>query len=179
MTYTTAYDHWLQTNWEAHMPAEYPWEWFKAQMLAESNGNPNARSPVGAMGLFQFMPDTWNDVKEALNFPSIASPLDPQQAIQGAAWYMRQLWDKWTAPRPPLDRLQLAFASYNAGFGNVVAAQRVARSFVAKSINNYLTIVQYLPQVTGAANAAQTSGYITRIGAIYLTLTDATLPQPS
>ena len=35
---------------------QLPFDLLKAQMMAESSGNPKAESPVGAKGLFQLMP---------------------------------------------------------------------------------------------------------------------------
>ena len=172
MTYTTAYDHWIRTYWEQWLPEEYGWLWGKAQLIAESSLDPNARSPAGALGLAQFMtkdPNTWSDVCEALNFPSFASPLDPQYAIHGFAWYMHECWKVWTAPRTPLDRLHLAQACYNAGTGNVLAAQRRARADGKPLANAYDDIAPYLP--------SETYAYVVRIGAIYLSLSDLGVPS--
>src|SRR5262245_13875520 len=55
-----------------------------AQIQAESNFNPNAVSPVGAQGLAQFMPGTWQ------TFGS-GDPFDPDAAIQAWASYMSYL----------------------------------------------------------------------------------------
>lgn len=70
----------------------------------ESRFNPSARSPVGALGLMQFMPAT------AKGFG--INPLDPIQSIQTAGLYMSQLYRQtgsWSA----------ALAAYNWGIGNV------------------------------------------------------------
>ncbi len=170
-SYTTAFDYWIEQSWQQWMPSDYTWLWGKAQLIAESSLDPNARSPAGALGLAQFMPDTWGDVKEALNFPTLASPLDPQYAIQGYAWYLRRLWDGWTARRTPLDRIHLAQAAYNCGLSNVIAAQRRARADNGQVVNTYDGISKYLP--------SETYAYVVRIGAIYLQLTDGVPSDPS
>lgn len=71
----------------------------------ESRFNPAARSPVGAVGLLQFMPAT------AKQFG--INPLDAGQSIDAAGKYMAQLRKQagsWTA----------AVAAYNWGIGNVL-----------------------------------------------------------
>lgn len=70
----------------------------------ESGFNPNAASPAGAQGIAQIMPET----AKALGI----NPWDPIQAIEGAAKYLRQQWDKFGKP-------ELALAAYNAGPGAV------------------------------------------------------------
>lgn len=71
---------------------------------AESGGNPNAVSRSGALGLMQFMPSTANSFG--------IDPLDPKQAVDGAARYLSQ---QITA----FGSIELALASYNAGPGAV------------------------------------------------------------
>lgn len=70
----------------------------------ESGGNPNAVSSAGASGLMQFMPGT----ARAMGI----DPLDPAQAIDGAARLLTQL-------RGRLGSVELALAGYNAGEGAV------------------------------------------------------------
>lgn len=166
MIYTTQYDDLIKKYWSIPMD----WRFGKAQLIAESNLDPNARSPVGALGLAQFMPDTWGDVCEECDMVG-ADVRNPTYAIVGFGHYMQQMWNKWTSPRPALDRLHLAQAAYNAGIGNIVRAQHWAQM-----ATDYLSIIAKLDAVTGLANAEQTRNYVTRIGAVYLTLTDATLP---
>ncbi len=80
-----------------------------AVQQVESGGNPNAVSPAGAQGPYQFMPATAASV-------GVANPFDPQQARQGAAKYLAQLYRQFGG------NAQEAIAAYNAGPGRVAAA---------------------------------------------------------
>lgn len=64
----------------------------------------STRSATGALGLAQFMPATAAELG--------IDPLDPFQAIEGAARYLRRMYDAFGDWR-------LALAAYNAGPGNV------------------------------------------------------------
>lgn len=101
---------------------EYRWEWLKAQCYQESRLIPTAVSKSGAMGLCQFMPATWREVSQTLRLR--ASVYNPRANAIAAAYYMGKLARKWSTPRPRLERLRLAQASYNGGFGTVLDAQR-------------------------------------------------------
>src|SRR5215204_3640114 len=53
----------------------YDWRIFKAQAMAESEMNPNARSWVGARGLMQLMPSTYKEIQSrSATFGSIDDP---------------------------------------------------------------------------------------------------------
>ncbi len=73
----------------------------------ESSFDPSAVSSAGAQGLMQFMPATARGLG--------IDPLDPRQAVDGAARYLRQLQDQFGST-------DLALAAYNAGPGTVRAA---------------------------------------------------------
>jgi peptidoglycan DL-endopeptidase CwlO len=70
----------------------------------ESGFNPNAVSRAGAQGLMQFMPGTATGLG--------IDPLDPAQAVDGAARYLRSQLETFGS-------VELALAAYNAGPGAV------------------------------------------------------------
>lgn len=84
--------------------------------MIESGFDPVARSPVGAMGLWQFMPDTgkvyglsqdrWNDQRLAL-----------VSATEAAADHLSDLHRRFGS-------WELAMAAYNMGYGGVLSAVR-------------------------------------------------------
>jgi hypothetical protein len=94
-----------------------------AQIYAESNFNPFARSPAGAEGIAQFMPGT----AEAMG---LLDPFDPAASIDAQAHLMRDLLGR-------LGSVPLALAAYNAGPGAVAACGCIppypeTRAYVAK-----------------------------------------------
>jgi soluble lytic murein transglycosylase-like protein len=78
----------------------------RAICFVESRYRVNAVSPKGARGPMQFMPDT------AARY-GLRDPHDPEQAIDAAARYFRDLLRKFGG------RVDLALAAYNAGEGVV------------------------------------------------------------
>jgi hypothetical protein len=94
-----------------------------AQLYAESNFNPFARSPAGAEGIAQFMPAT----AEAIG---LLDPFDPDAAINAQARLMRDLLGRFGS-------VPLALAAYNAGPGAVAACGCIppypeTRAYVAR-----------------------------------------------
>ena len=78
----------------------------RAICFVESRYRVNAVSPKGARGPMQFMPDT------AARY-GLSDPQNPEQAIDAAAHYFRDLLRKFDG------RVDLALAAYNAGEGAV------------------------------------------------------------
>jgi hypothetical protein len=72
-----------------------------AQLMAESNFDPDAGSPAGAQGIAQFMPST------AAAY-GLRNPFDPEEAIDAQAHLMSDLLRQFDDP-------SLALAAYNAG----------------------------------------------------------------
>ena len=94
-----------------------------AQIYAESNFNPFARSPAGAEGIAQFMPGTADAY-------GLRNPFDADRAIDAQAHLMRDLLGRFGS-------VPLALAAYNAGAGAVagcgcIPAYPETRAYVAK-----------------------------------------------
>lgn len=161
----TQYDAIIKSATCDLLPKDFDWRLIKAQLIAESNLNESARSSVGALGIAQFMPKTWDQVRCDMGLPAHASCDHAQYAIPGCCFYMEQMWDSWNVKREPIDRYCLALASYNAGIGNIVKAQKLA-----DNVNDYASIIKKLPMVTGTANTKQTTDYVRRILTIWVGL---------
>jgi len=110
------------------MPPELAW-----LAEAESSFNPNARSPVGARGLFQFMPETARSLGLDTFLPDERT--DPEKSAHAAARYLAQLHGRFGS-------WPLALAAYNAGQG------RVSRLMTSRGAKDFAGIASSLPGET-------------------------------
>jgi membrane-bound lytic murein transglycosylase D len=113
---------------------------------AESSLNPAARSPVGAKGLFQLMPDTAKALGLSTFLPDDRS--DPEKSARAAARYLRQLHARF-------GNWALVLAAYNAGEG------RVTRTLNARGAKSFTAIADALP--------AETRMYVPKVCALIAT----------
>ena len=137
----------------------YDWRIFKAQAMAESEMNPNARSWVGARGLMQLMPSTYKDIQS--RSPTFGSIDDPEWNIAAGIMHDRGLWRRWERDSIEVDRREFMFASYNAGEGTIMNAQRacVARSLDQRAWSSVETVAPQVPRW----RYRETLGYVRKI----------------
>jgi membrane-bound lytic murein transglycosylase F len=151
--HVTDYDPYIKRGAMRWIP-DYDWRWLRALCYQESRFQPRAVSPVGARGLCQFMPATWAEARRAIGVRDV---FDPAENAWASGWYVRRQLSIWTWRRTDYQRLELALASYNAGAGNVLAAQRECGGAIT-----WDGIRPCLPAVTGH-HSAETIGYVRNI----------------
>jgi len=122
-----------------------PAAWIRAVMQVESNGNPIAVSPKGAMGLMQIMPKTWADLRARYGLG--ADPFDPHDNILAGAAYLHELYERFGEGG--------FLAAYNAGptgFENYLAGIRPLRD---ETVNYLAKLQRLIPtlQIGGKMNA--------------------------
>jgi membrane-bound lytic murein transglycosylase F len=138
----------------------FDWYYFKSQAIAESHLDADAKSRVGAVGIMQIMPATYQEIIQ--KNPTIKGTFkQPRWNIAAGIYYDRTIWNLWTAERPLQDRLNFMFGSYNAGKGSILKAQKIAKR---KGLNENLweSIEKTLHQVTGN-RSRETIGYVRKI----------------
>lgn len=130
-----------------------------AQAVQESRFNPVAVSSAGAVGIAQFMKPTAAQVADELKtklalFKNGFDRENPIQSIWAQTYYMNKLYGQWTTKRSNLGKLELAFASYNAGLGNILDAQKAS-----KNLTYWNDIKIHLSKIT-EKNSLETIGYV-------------------
>ena len=103
--------------------------------VIESALNARAKSPVGAMGLWQFMVGTGKIYGLEVN-SMVDERRDPRKASDAAARYLADLYKRY-------NDWHLVIAAYNCGPGNVSKAIRIANGK-----QNFWEIYPYLPRET-------------------------------
>ncbi|WP_231758567.1 transporter substrate-binding domain-containing protein [Microbulbifer elongatus] len=157
---------------------EYSFDWrlVVAQMWQESNFNPKAVSPVGAQGLLQVMPATAED----MGFPPPV--FEPDRNIRAGVKYLDWVRDRFEPTLPAVEKLWFILASYNAGYGHLLDARRLARelgldpdvwfgnvetAMLKLSEPQYFTNARY-----GYVRGAEPVQYVRKISQLYRAYTD-------
>lgn len=130
-------DPWGPYIREAAARYNVPEQWIRAVMQQESGGQEQAVSPVGAMGLMQVMPETYEGLRERYGLGD--DPYDPHNNILAGAAYIREMYDRYGAPG--------FLAGYNAG-PDRVDSYLAGASHLPHETVNYLAAVT--PNLGGA-----------------------------
>lgn len=100
-------DPWAKHITEAARRFAIPERWIRAVMQAESDHDPLAVSPKGAIGLMQIMPATWTELRTRYHLGD--DPYQPRDNILAGSAYLAELHDLYGSPG--------FLAAYNAGPG--------------------------------------------------------------
>jgi len=103
--------------------------------VVESGLNPKARSPRGAMGLWQFMLPTARECGLSID-SYVDERMDPVKSTEAACIYLQRLYDIYGV-------WELAIAAYNCGPGNVNKAIKLSGGS-----KNFWELKPYLPRET-------------------------------
>ncbi|MEJ2071782.1 MAG: lytic transglycosylase domain-containing protein [Syntrophobacterales bacterium] len=129
---SVAYDHIIKEAAQRH---DVPEGLIKAVIKVESNFNPRATSPKGAMGLMQLMPGTARNL-------GVHQAYNPEENINGGTRYLREMLDRYQGSVP------MALAAYNWGPGNLEKGRSLPRE-----TRTYLEMVGRLYPVRRAAKS--------------------------
>jgi len=146
--WTDKYDRHFKKYSKRYFGPLFDWHWFKAQAIAESALSHDAQSIVGARGIMQIMPSTFEDISK--KNPHFIELDTPRWNIAAGIYYDRTLYRK-IKNAPEQDKLYMTFASYNAGYGRILNASKRTGS----KEKNWNEIRKYLPK--------ETRGYVRRI----------------
>ena len=108
--------------------------------LIESNFNPTAKSPVKAVGMWQFMSATAKQYGLSVG-GSVDERKDPAKATDAALAYLGQLHDRFGS-------WYLAAAAYNSGQGTVSKALRTVTGRTKGTDADFFRILPTLPKET-------------------------------
>jgi len=125
-----AEDPWGPYIHEASTRYRVPERWVRAVMRQESGGEQQATSPVGAMGLMQVMPMTYEELRVRHRLGD--DPYDPHNNILAGTAYIREMYDRYGAPG--------FLAAYNAG-PDRVDSYLAGRAVLPDETVNYLAAI--------------------------------------
>ncbi len=156
---TGRYDDTFRKYTKRQFGPGFDWTLFKAQAMAESDLNPNAKSRVGARGLMQLMPSTFKLIRTVR--PEFGEINDPEWNIAAGIMHDRYLYRLYEKDIHDTERMRFVFASYNAGEGTIARAAAAAR---AKALNGaQWSAIETIAPTVPRWRYRETLGYVRRI----------------
>ena len=157
-----------KTIMEAAEYYDFDWRLIAAQMYQESHFNPKARSHADARGLMQLTRSTAKSL-------GVKNIFNPEQNINGGVKYLKALYDCFDKAEG-LNRLFIALATYNVGYGHIIDARNIAREMNLdpnewSSLSTALPLLSqrkyYEKVVYGYCNGTEPIEYIKKIMIYY------------
>jgi hypothetical protein len=133
---TSAADPFALPLAEAVFRFAIPEHWIRAVIAAESNGEPSAVSPKGAVGLMQVMPATYDELRTRYHLGP--DPLHVRDNIIAGTAYLREMLDRF-GPDGFL-------AAYNAGPGRYEEHLSGARPLPAETLAYVETLASVIAE---------------------------------
>lgn len=145
----------------AHWGLDAPVATFAGQIHQESSWNIDARSPVGAEGLAQFMPATseWFSRINPRDLTT-AQPYNPAWAMRAMVLYNQWLYRRITAA-DACNRMAFTLSAYNGGLGWVQRDQAAAAAAGANP--HFYSDVAAFNAGRSTANLQENRHYVTAI----------------
>ncbi|TVQ42226.1 MAG: membrane-bound lytic murein transglycosylase MltF [Wenzhouxiangella sp.] len=125
---------------EAAELTDLDWRLLAAVGYQESHWNPEAVSRTGVRGVMMLTQRTARQL-------GVEDRLDPHQSIDGGARYLRSMIDRLPQRIEKPDRLWLALAAYNVGFGHLEDA-RVLTQRLGGDPDRWIDVREHLPLLT-------------------------------
>ncbi len=116
---------------------DLPWTLLAAQAYQESHWDPRAKSPTGVRGMMMLTLTTAGEL-------GVKSRLDAAQSINGGAEYLARLVRRLPDSVTGEDRLWLALAAYNVGYGHLSDARTLAER-LGRNPDRWVDLKEVLP----------------------------------
>ncbi len=127
----------------------FDWLLVAAQIKQESGFEPNLVNDFNCHGLMQLS-------KPTIDMMKCANPLSPDDNIRAGTAFLKRLYNRFDSGIAHDDRICFALASYNAGYGHVIAARVLAAKLKldnTKWFGNVETALGYLSKPEYASKA--------------------------
>ncbi len=118
----------------------YDWHLLAAIGYQESHWNPEAKSPTGVRGIMML-------TQAAAKQIGVEDRLDPEQSIMGGARYLKRMDKKVPERINYPDRIYLALAGYNVGFGHLEDA-RILTERRGDNPDKWAHVKKHLPDLS-------------------------------
>ena len=154
---------------QAALETGLDWRLLAAIGYQESHWNPKAVSPTGVTGIMML-------TKAAAKDLGVESRTDPEQSILGGSRYILMVREKIPERIPEPDRLWMALAGYNVGFGHLEDA-RILTQRHGEDPDKWVDVKKYLPLLSqkkfyttvkhGKARGKEPVNYVDNIRSYY------------
>ncbi|MBL4607291.1 MAG: transglycosylase SLT domain-containing protein, partial [Pseudomonadales bacterium] len=116
---------------------DFDWRLLAAVSYQESAWNAKAVSPTGVRGLMMLTQTTAKEM-------GVNNRSNPEQSIEGGAAYLRKLINRQPKEMKIEDKIWFGLAAYNAGYGHISDARKIAKS---QGVNpyNWRSVKRFIP----------------------------------